>query len=52
MCSEVGVSHVVGGVLWDGLDDLMQEKNEEGYVTIEVRPEAYTDKSGYDITLK
>ena len=51
MCSAVGVGHVVGGVLWDGLDDLIQEKNEEEYVMIEVRPEGYTDGSGSDITL-
>ena len=33
--------HVVSVVLWGGLKDLIQEKNEDGYVMIEVRPEGY-----------
>ena len=38
-------------VLWGGKKYLMQEKNEEGYVMIEVRPEGYKDGVGSDITL-
>ena len=31
--------------------DLMHEKNEEGYVMLEVRPEGYVGGPGSDITL-
>jgi|LGVF01.1.fsa_nt_gb hypothetical protein len=37
---EVGVGAWYG-VLWGGLNNLIQEKNEEEYVMIEVRPEIY-----------
>ncbi|MGP8322769.1 MAG: hypothetical protein ACT6FG_02085 [Methanosarcinaceae archaeon] len=33
------------------MNDIIQEKNEERYVLIEVRPEGYIDGSGSDITL-
>jgi hypothetical protein len=38
-------------VFW-GVNDLIQEKSEEWYMLIEVRPEGYIDGSGSDITLK
>ena len=36
---------------WGALKDLMQEKNEERYVMIKVRPEGWIDGLGSDITL-
>jgi len=38
-----GRSHRSHG-FWGGLKDMMQEKNEERYVMIEVRPEALRGK--------
>ena len=38
-------------VLWSGSKDLMHEKNEVGYVMLEVRPEGYVGGPGSDITL-
>ncbi len=38
-------------VLWSESRDLIQEKNEEEYVMIEVRPEWYIDGIGSNITL-
>jgi hypothetical protein len=38
-------------VLWSGSKDLMHEKNEVGYVMLEVRPEGYVCGPGSDITL-
>lgn len=46
-----GVGRVNSVFLSGGLKDLIQEKNEEGYVLIEVRPEGYIDGSGSDTTL-
>jgi len=46
-----GANRTVGRVLWGGLDDLIQEKSEEGYVMIEVHPEGYTDGSDSDTIL-
>ena len=36
---KVGLNHVVGSVFWGGSKDLMQEKNEERYMMVEVCPE-------------
>ena len=40
---EVGTGRVDDVVFWGGLDNLIQEKSEEGYVMIEVRPGGYID---------
>lgn len=48
MDAEVGWGRVVEMVLWGGVDDLIQT-NEEGYVTIEVRPGRNMDRPCSDI---
>ena len=45
------VGRVNSVFLSGGLKDLIQEKNEEGYVMIEVRPEGCIDGSGSDTAL-
>ena len=45
------MNRVIGRFLWGGLNSLLDEKNEEGYVMIEVRPEGYRDGLCSDILL-
>ena len=44
-------SCLVGGILWGGWMTLIQGKNEEGYVMIEVCPERYRKGPDSDISL-